>query len=476
MAKKGKKGKKDKGAAEAEAKAAEELKAKEQEAKRRHEEDLKAREAGLILREEGIAKREADAAALEGDFRGKLEGLDAEVTLRARSGIASAEAREAATERRAKMREEEAAQREAVFKEAEGTMAVREVEVAAREAAMGENVIGGVAARLDAMLSDQAISRDQMTQRKKEIAKERDALKVREEAWKDEVLKMEATLAQKEREARGRVEREERKLMQRDFTLKRRLSRRVKEAGAIVQAHRAECDVRDRRLRVREEEIRRRNTDLVFLLRRARKYEASAKKTQRRQLDPATIGVDDVDDAPWESQRIERPQTAPLRRSDELHPELDDLEMRATQGLETYGDDVPDENEMKSPTNLYRPPANPAEKFTDFKQPPAASIPADEFKAVLMRVQSMEDELAEELRGHTGADPDEEADAVDAALKDVQAAERLVLAAEGLAASPKASRPYAARHLPEPGPAPAPFSLEDDGPLGFDLPDFAVAA
>ena len=51
---------------------------------------------------------------------------------------------------------------------------------------------GGVAARLDAMLSDQAISRDQMTQRKKEIAKEREALKLREQAWRDEVLKMEA--------------------------------------------------------------------------------------------------------------------------------------------------------------------------------------------------------------------------------------------------------------------------------------------
>jgi hypothetical protein len=352
-------------------------------------------------------------------------------------------------------------------------MAVREVEVAAREAAMGENVIGGVAARLDAMLSDQAISRDQMTQRKKEIAKEREALKLREQAWRDEVLKMEATLAQKERDARGRVEREERKLMQKDFTLKRRLARRVKEAGAIVQAHRAECDVRDRRLRVREEEIRRRNTDLVYLLRRARKYEATAKRTQQR-MDPATV---DVEDAPWESQR---PQTAPLRRSvtPELNPELDDLELRATQGLETYGDEVPDVNEIKSPTNLYRPPTNPAEKFTDFKKLPEPSIPADEFRAVLKRVQGMEDELAEELRGHTGADPDEEHDAVEAALKDVQAAERLVLAAEGLAASPsKSSRPYAARNLDAAlGPAPAPFSLDDDGPVGFELPDFAVAA
>ena len=30
-----------------------------------------------------------------------------------------------------------------------------------------------------------------MTQRKKEIAKEREALKLREQAWRDEVLKME---------------------------------------------------------------------------------------------------------------------------------------------------------------------------------------------------------------------------------------------------------------------------------------------
>ena len=40
--------------------------------------------------------------------------------------------------REEKMREE-AAEREAVFREAETTMAVREVEVAAREAAMGAN-------------------------------------------------------------------------------------------------------------------------------------------------------------------------------------------------------------------------------------------------------------------------------------------------------------------------------------------------
>ena len=51
------------------------------------------------------------------------------------------------------------------------------------------------------------------------------------------------------------------------------------------------------------------------------------------------------------------------------------------------------------------------------------------------------------------------------------------LAAEVLAASPTKSRPYAARNLDAAlGPAPAPFSLDDDGPVGFELPDFAIEA
>ena len=134
------------------------------------------------------------------------------------------------------------------------------------------------------------------------------------------------------------------------------------------------------------------------------------------------------------------------------------------------------------------------------------NLPQDEFKAVLKRVQGMEGELAEELRGFSGTDPDEEAGAVEAALKDVQAAERLVLAAEGLAASPqKSGRPFAARHLPQrptgtppksapsprncspeqawvlevsQGPAPAPedYGADPEYPVSgadeFDLPDF----
>ena len=86
MPKKGKKGKK--AAAEEAARLEAEQKAKEAEEKRKFEEQLVAREQALLAREEQIAKREQDAQALETDFRSKLEGLDAEVTLRARSGIA----------------------------------------------------------------------------------------------------------------------------------------------------------------------------------------------------------------------------------------------------------------------------------------------------------------------------------------------------------------------------------------------------
>ena len=76
---------------------------------------------------------------------------------------------------------------------------------------------------------------------------------------------------------------------------------------AIVEAHRAECEVRDRRLKVREEEIRRRNTDLVYLLRTARKYETATRASmakENRLPNPAE---------PWEAGYATRPTTAPAR-------------------------------------------------------------------------------------------------------------------------------------------------------------------
>ena len=133
-------------------------------------------------------------------------------------------------------------------------------------------------------------------------------------------------------------------------------------------------------------------------------------------------------------------------------------------------DDVPAVDEIKSP-DLARPP-EPRREIYRFKKLPEPSIPADEFKAVLKNYKAWRTGK-QELLGHTGADPDDEADAVAAALK-MQAAERLVLAAEGLVLSYQSeasvSKPGAAL-----GPAPAPFSLDDDEPVGFDLP-FAVEA
>ena len=249
MPKKGKKGKK--AAAEEAARLEAEQKAKELEEKRKFEEELEAPEAALLLARNRSRSASRTPRPSRRILRSKLEGLDAEVTPTSAVGHRGRRSEEAATERRAKMREEEAAQREAVFREAETTMAVREVEVAAREAAMGENVMRWScgSTRCDAQRpghlagpDDAAQEGDRQGARGSQIARA---------GAEDEVLKMEATLAQKERDARGRVEREERKLMQKDFTLKRRLARRVKGRRNCASASRAECDVRDRRLRVR---------------------------------------------------------------------------------------------------------------------------------------------------------------------------------------------------------------------------------
>ncbi|KAK7248622.1 hypothetical protein SO694_00165057 [Aureococcus anophagefferens] len=328
---KGKKGGKKGAAKLAEEAAKQQQLAAEQEAKRRYEEEQAAREATLVLREEALAKREQDALSLEVEYKNKLEGIDSEVALRARSGIAAAEAREAASERRAVMRETECQQRESCFAAAERELAVRSIEIAAREAAMGENVIGGVAERLDKMLSEQAVTRDTMLTRHKEIERERAALKVREANWQEEVAKMEAQLAAKEREAKARLEKEEKKVLQKDFTLKRRLQRRVREAEAIVEAHRAECAVRDRRLKVREEEIKRRNTDLVHLLRKARKHELALKdKAAKENASPA---AGDFAPPPWEPQRSPPSWQPPGAGNEELAA----LELAASAGAAAPG-------------------------------------------------------------------------------------------------------------------------------------------
>ena len=143
-----------------------------------------------------------------------------------------------------------------VFAEAESKMAVREVEVSAREEAMEARVNGGVAEHLDTMLAAQADTRDVMEARRKEIASQLGELDTIEKSWRDTVLKKEAELAQREREARGRVAAYEKKLLERDFTLKRRLMRDIRKVYNKVVGQEEECAVRDRRMAAREAEVR----------------------------------------------------------------------------------------------------------------------------------------------------------------------------------------------------------------------------
>ena len=224
-----------------------------------------------------------------------------------------------------------------------------------------------------------------------------------------------------------------------------------------MQAHRAECAVRDRRLKVREEEIKRRNADLVHLLRKARKHELALKdKAAKENASPA---AGDFAPPPWEPQRSP-PSWQPPGAGDE---ELAALELAASAGAAAPDAALAAPKPLGSPSPsrelLYRP-ASEAGSPGKPDEPKKRDVAQDEFKAVLRRVQAMEDELVEELRAFDGSREQEEADAVEAALKDVQAAERLVLAAEGLTSSgsrpssaqPAPPRPYAARNLPERSP------------------------
>ena len=165
-----------------------------------------------------------------------------------------------------------------VFAEAESKMAVREVEVSAREEAMEARVNGGVAEHLDTMLAAQADTRDVMEARRKEIASQLGELDTIEKSWRDTVLKKEAELAQREREARGRVAAYEKKLLERDFTLKRRLMRDIRKVYNKVVGQEEECAVRDRRMAAREAEVTQRGKDVEKMVKDARAYERRAKK------------------------------------------------------------------------------------------------------------------------------------------------------------------------------------------------------
>ena len=92
----------------------------EAEARRSHDQEVADKAAWVQEQEDDFSRREAELEKLETDMKAKLEGLDAEVLLRARR-IAAAEAREAATESRAVEREEKASQKIMSFRDDEAS-------------------------------------------------------------------------------------------------------------------------------------------------------------------------------------------------------------------------------------------------------------------------------------------------------------------------------------------------------------------
>ena len=358
--KKGKKGAADKAALNELRRQQEAAAAEEQ---RLYEEAIKAREDRLNASEAALQKREDVTSALETEMSQKFEALDAEVVLRARSGVAAAEAREAACQKLGAMREEAALQRLASFVDAETALAVREVKVSARERALESKLNTTVAGHMDNMIAAQADTTIILDALKREVAVAEDALQRQKDALTDRVTKARAVLAQKNNEAKKRVAVAERKLLEKEFARKRRMARGVKEIEAFLETQREKVVAREGQVASREEAIARRGAAVEQLVREARAYDNDLPKN------------------------------------------------------EAAASPVPDRN-----------------------------VPVAELTGVIERVRKM----AGAHDGATGADPSEEAGAVAAAAKEVQAAARL------------ASRPYAARRLPDRHVDDALDAVEDD--------------
>ena len=328
----------------------------------RYEQAIKAREDHLTASEAALQKREDVTSARETELSQKFEALDAEVVLRARSGVAAAEAREAATQKLGARREEAVMQRLASFADAETALAVREMRVAARERALESKLNTTVAGHMDNMIAAQADTTIILDALKREVAVAEDVLQRQKDALTDRVTKARAVLAQKNREAKKRVAVAERKLIEKEFARKRRMARGVKEIEAFLETQREKVVAREGQMASREEAIARRGAVVEQLVREARAYDIDVPK-------------------------------------------------------EAAASPVPDRN-----------------------------VPVAELTGVIERVRKM----AGAPDGATGADPSEEAGAVAAAAKEIQASARL------------ASRPYAARRLPDRRVDDALDAVEDD--------------
>ncbi|KAJ1449626.1 hypothetical protein M885DRAFT_534948 [Pelagophyceae sp. CCMP2097] len=495
--KKAKGGKSKAAKAAAEALAAAEIREKverEAEAKHRRKEEDEARERRFHAREVELDDRENAARATEIGLKERARALDDEVASRSARQVKEAEAREATSEKRQKVREAEIAAAEARYARAEGELQMRLVEVRAREAALGDGVVGGIAERLEKMLEEQMDVRDVALSRTKQIEAARAELEAKEAMLMESIAHKEAALARAEEAATHRVVAKERKLTQQDFTLKRRLGRRIKEAEALCEAHRAECAVRDRRFKAREEEVRRRTRELNTLLRKVRRQEAE--NAPPRQDDrpgdllenyaapyEAPYDAPHTYAAPYEAYDAERPparpQSAPASRAARSAADgprsVGARAAPAAPLLDVTGNHAYGGAGSKTPppraAARYRAraadapatgsPRNDVERARDQGAEDAMAETQDQFKALIRHVHAMEDDLVDELRGHAAA-PSQPPQYGGDDAEDARAAGAAVLCAEGLAQQP-AARPFAARRLPERQASVPPSPAFDDG-------------
>ena len=272
MPKKGKKGKKEDPEVVAARLAQEQAEA---EARRQHEQEVADKAAWVQEQEDDFARREAELEKLETDMKAKLEGLDAEVLLRARSSIAAAEAREAATESRAVEREEKASQKIMSFRDDEARLRLKEVKVAARERAL-EGSVKGVAKHLEVTIASKcSFGKGQgiLDAQHAEVEACLQGLAKQKRDWEHEEQNMEASLQRKEQEARERVQALEDRLVQRDFEVQRRMALSVKEVEALVAREREKAVARQQELDEREALLDKRDKEVNRLLREVQAYE-----------------------------------------------------------------------------------------------------------------------------------------------------------------------------------------------------------
>ena len=249
----------------------------------RHEEELRDKEAWLIEQETDLKRREDELTALENDMMAKLEGLDAEVLLRARSGIAAAEAREAATERNAVIREEAAEKRLSSFRRAEMVMRLRDVKISAREVAL-EGSVKGVTKHLETTIAAKcSFGRGQgvLDAQNAEVEACMQGLYDQKDAWAENERTMGSRLQAKEREARDGVKLLETRLVEKYIVLQRRMALRVKEVEALVASEREEAVKREALLDAREAKADMRDTELNILLKEVQSFEKAHQDPKR---------------------------------------------------------------------------------------------------------------------------------------------------------------------------------------------------